>query len=186
VVLLLMVDGPINDARTICFQPSNTLTLRTGDEQLELYPIPGDGFSMDGTVQASYVHAMLKTSNSHVDTTGCMAIIFRNGVHKIVEDNSCKVTTLVDPQRQQYIFGNMCDKLEEGKCYSRDFLFNLQAHYNGHGNIAGNKDVGCASLVACKLSRFHDNDQFHFLTYVVGDASRPKTLLRSFVSQRPV
>jgi alkylated DNA repair dioxygenase AlkB len=186
VVLSLTVDGPVADARTICFQPSNTTTLKTGDEQLELYPIPGDGYSMDGAVQSSYVHAMLKTSPLHVDTTGRMAIIFRNGIHKVVEDNGCAVTTLVAPQRQQYIFGNMCEELEEGKCYSRDFLFNSQAHRNGHGNIAGNKDVGCASLIVCKLSRSLDDDQFHFLTYVVGDASRPKTLLRSFASQQPV
>jgi hypothetical protein len=50
--------------------------LKTGDEQLELYPIPGDGYSMDGNVQASYVHAMLKTKPSHVATTGRMAIVF--------------------------------------------------------------------------------------------------------------
>ncbi len=59
VVLSLTVDGPVADARTICFHPATTM-LKTGDEQLELYPIPGDGYSMDGNVQASNIHAMLK------------------------------------------------------------------------------------------------------------------------------
>ena len=186
VVLSLTVDGPVADARTICFQPATT-TLKTGDEQLELYPIPGDGYSMDGNVQASYVHAMLKTRPSHVATTGRMAIIFRNGIHKMFDDNGSSVTSLAAPVRtNQYVFGNMCDKLEEGKCYSRDFLFNSQAHRNGHGNIAGNKEIGCASLIVCKLARACDQDKLHFLTYVVGDHSHPKALLRSFVSQQPV
>lgn len=186
VVLALTVDGPVADARTICFQPAST-TLKTGDEQLELYPIPGDGYSMDGNVQASYLHAMLKTRQSHVATTGRMAIIFRNGIHKMYDDNGSSVTSLAAPVRtNQYVFGNMCNKLEEGKCYSRDLLFNSHAHRNGHGNIAGNKEIGCTSLIVCKLARDCDEDKFHFLTYVVGDYSHPKALLRSFVTQQPV
>jgi hypothetical protein len=59
VVISLTMDGPLADARTICFQPA-TRMIKTGNEQLELYPIPGDRYSMDGNVQASYVHAMLK------------------------------------------------------------------------------------------------------------------------------
>jgi hypothetical protein len=150
VVLSLTVDGPLADARTICFQLATTM-LKTGDEQLELYPIPGDGYSMDGNVQASYIHAMLKTKPSHVATTGRMAIAFRNGIHKMYNDNGSSVTSLTAPVRtNHYVFGNMCDKLEEGKCYSRDFLFNSQAHRNGYGNIAGNKEIGCASLIVCK------------------------------------
>jgi hypothetical protein len=144
VVLSLTVDSPVADARTIRFQPATTM-LKTGNEQLELYPIPGDGNSMD--VQASYVHAMLKARPSRVATTGRMAIIFRNGIHKMYDDNGSSVTSLSAPERtNQYVFGNMCDKLEEGNCYSRHFLFNSQAHRNGHGNITGNKEIGCASL----------------------------------------
>jgi hypothetical protein len=76
-----------------------------------------------------------------VATIGHMAIIFRNGIHKMYDDNGSCVTSLAAPVRiNQYVFGNMCDKLlEEGKCYSRDFLFNSQAHWNGHGNIAGTR-----------------------------------------------
>jgi ribulose 1,5-bisphosphate carboxylase large subunit-like protein len=116
-----------------------------------------------------------------------MAIIFLNGIHKMYNDNGSSVTSLAATVRtNQYVFGNMCNKLEEGKCYSRDFLFNSQAHRNGHGNIAGNKEIGCALLIVCKLARACDDDEFHFLTYVVGDHSHPKALLRSFVSQQPV
>jgi hypothetical protein len=100
-------------------------------------------------------------------------------------DNGSSVTSLTTPVRtNQYVFGNMCDMLEECKCYSRDFLFNSQAHRNGYGNIAGNKEIGCAPLIVCKLARACDEDKFHFLTYVVGD--HPKALLQSFVSQQPV
>jgi RNA-binding protein YhbY len=113
VLSLLTVDGPMADARTICFQPATTM-LKTGDEQLELYPIPGDRYSMDGNVQASYVHAMLKTRPSHVATTGHMAIIFRNGIHKMYDDNGSSVTSLAAPvHTNQCVFGNMCNKLEE-------------------------------------------------------------------------
>ncbi|KAI2508592.1 SAD/SRA domain [Fragilaria crotonensis] len=97
------------------------------------------------------------------------------------------VTSLEAPVRtNQYVFGNMCNELEEGDCYSRDYLFNSHAHRNGHGNISGNKEIGCPSLIVCKLARACDEDKFPFLTYVVGDHSHPKALLRSFVKQQPV
>ena len=77
VVLSVTVDGPIANPRTICFQPAKgSRCLGEGDEQIELYPIPGDGYSMDGSVQGGYVHAMLKTKLSRIYETKRMAIIF--------------------------------------------------------------------------------------------------------------
>ncbi len=107
VVLSLTVDGPVADAKTLCFQPATTM-LKTGDKQLELYRIPGDGYSIDGNVQASYVHAMLKIRPSYVATTGRMAIVFRNGIHKMYNDNGSSVTSLAALVRiNQYVFLNM-------------------------------------------------------------------------------
>jgi hypothetical protein len=148
----------LTDARTICFQPA-TAKRTTGDEQLELYPIPRNGYSMDGMVQPSYVHAMLKTRPLHMGTTGCMAIIFRNGINKMYDDNCSSVSSLAAPVRSnQYIVGNMSEKLEEGKSYSRHFLLNSHAHWNVHVNISGNREIGCTSLIICILARPCDDD----------------------------
>lgn len=58
-VVSLTVESP-TDARTICFQPANSVPLQEGDAQIELFPLAGDAYSMDGVVQHGYVHAMLK------------------------------------------------------------------------------------------------------------------------------
>lgn len=69
--------------------------------------IPG----RDGKKQAPYVHAMLKTRPSHIATTGCMAIIFRNGIHKMFNDNGSTVSSLAVPVRNnQYVLGNTSKK----------------------------------------------------------------------------
>jgi hypothetical protein len=186
VILSLTVNGPVAEARIICFQIATAKHI-TGDEQLELYPIPGDGHSTDGMVHASYMHAMLKTRPSHMATTGRMAIIVQNGINKMYNDKGSSVSSVAAPARSnQYIVGNMSEKLEEGKCYSRNSLFNSQAHWNGHGNIAGNREIGCTSLIVYKWARPCDEDQFHSLTYVVGDHSRRKALFFSFEAQQPV
>jgi hypothetical protein len=69
--------------------------------------IPGDGKK-----QASYVHTMLKTRPSHIlATTGCMAIRFRNGIHKMFNDNGSSASSLAVPVRNnQYVLGNMSKK----------------------------------------------------------------------------
>ena len=109
VILSLTVNGPVAEARIICFQIATAKHI-TGDEQLELYPIPGDGHSTDGMVHASYMHAMLKTRPSHMATTGRMAIIVQNGINKMYNDKGSSVSSLAAPARSnQYIVGNMCE-----------------------------------------------------------------------------
>ena len=187
VVLSLTIDGPIADPRTICFQPAETASLRDGDEQIELYPIPGDGYSMDGAVQVGYVHAMLKAKLSFVNESKRMAIIFRNGISRTnLLDNGLSVDTPHAPRRRvEYKFGPM-DAITEGKSYSRDFLFNCGAHRNDRGNVDGNKEQGCPSLIVCHMREQRDDDRFRFLTYVVGDHSRPLALLKSSVELNPI
>jgi alkylated DNA repair dioxygenase AlkB len=90
-ILSLTVDTP-HDTRSICFQPSNDTPLVSGDEQIELYPIPGDAYSMDGQVQHGYVHAMLKVNKlNQQNQSRRMAIIFRNGIPKRCCDNGQEV-----------------------------------------------------------------------------------------------
>jgi hypothetical protein len=72
-VVSLTVESP-PDAKTICFQPANDVPLQEEDEQIELFPISGNAYSMDGAVQHGYVHAMLKTR--HGISGRRMAIIF--------------------------------------------------------------------------------------------------------------
>ena len=186
VVLSLTVESP-PDPRTICFQPANTMELQMGDEQIELYPIAGDAYSMDGIVQAGYVHAMLKvTEATQIEAGKRMSIIFRNGIPKKCDaDSGRKVDSLAAPcPTAQYTFGAM--GLIEGECYSKDFLFNGKAHQNAFGNVDGNKNVGCPSVFVCNLSHERDEDHFQFLTYVAGDDSRPLALLRSLKDRKPI
>lgn len=125
---------------------------------------------------------MTNPKKKYCDKPNCQAgnlshcIIFQNVIHKMYHDNSSSVSSLAAPVRiNQYVLGNMSKKLEEGMCFTRqDFLYNSQAHWNGHGNIAGNKEIGCASLIICNLASPCYKDQFHFLTCVVGDHSGPK------------
>ena len=100
VILSLIVDGgSVTDPQTICFQPKNTSPLKNGDEQIELFPIPGDGYSMDdGVVQTGCVHgAMLQTNGGIACTAGQMAIIFRNGISRNVDDNGVAVESILAP-----------------------------------------------------------------------------------------
>ena len=57
-VVSLIVESP-PDAQTLCLQPANGIPLQEGDEQIELFPISGNAYSMDRAVQHEYVHAML-------------------------------------------------------------------------------------------------------------------------------
>ncbi len=80
-VVSLTVNGPLNP-RAIYFQPENTNDLQNGDEQIELFPLAGDAYSMDAGFQHGYVHAMLKTRKAEIKSGKRMAIIFRNGISK--------------------------------------------------------------------------------------------------------
>lgn len=188
-VLSVTVEAP-SDPRTICFQPENKASLQTGDEQIELYPIPGDAYSMCGEVQHGYVHAMLKMNrkcNQENEEGRRMAIIFRNGLTKRCDDNGQIVETLAPPVRKmEYKFGSMPELIQEGECYSREYLYNCGGHMNDRGSVAGNRKVGCPSIVVCRMSHNEDSDHFRFLTYVVGESSRPMALFQSYKAGIPI
>jgi SAD/SRA domain len=185
-VLSLTVDGP-DDTRSICFQPANTKALQDLDEQIELFPRPGDAYSMDAGVQHGYVHAMLKTGKAGYESGKRMAIIFRNGLQKHnMEDNGKIVEDYKPRTRVQYIFGGMANVLTEGECYSREALMDMGAHLNDRGNIDGNKTDGCPSIIVCFMRRRWDQDHFHFLTYEAGDHSRPLAMLKSYHDHKPI
>jgi hypothetical protein len=185
-VLSLTVDGP-DDTRAICFQPANTKELQDLDEQIELFPRPGDAYSMDAGVQHGYVHAMLKTPKGDYENGKRMAIIFRNGLQKHnMEDNGKIVEDYKPRTRVQYIFGGMLNVLTEGECYSREALMDMGAHLNDRGNIDGNKTDGCPSIIVCFMRRRWDQDHFHFLTYEAGDHSRPLAMLKSYHDHKPI
>ena len=187
VILSLTVDGSVTNPRTICFQPANTWPLKNGDEQIELYPIPGDVYSMDGFVQKGYVHAMLKTNTKMHGTDKRMAIIFRNGISKNVTDNGVAVESIVAPDRAIfYPFGNMSDIVEEGKCYSRDFLWKNDVFQNPCGSVDGCSEQGCPAIIVCDMKNDADEEFFHFLTYVVGKNSRHGALLTSMKRYLPI
>ena len=184
-VASLTVDGPSGDARTICFQPAGSP--QDGDKQLELFPVKGDVYTMDEAVQKFYVHAMMKTKEHNNNSSNQrMSIIFRSGQSKVCIDNGWHVNDFSPSQPKEYVFGNMSEVLEEGKCYSRNDLLKLNAHVARQGNIAGNQKVGCPSIIVKALSDTRDEDQYHFLTYVASDHSHPLTLLKSFLCAKPI
>ena len=146
-VLSLTVDGPMADARIICFQPA-TRTLKTGNEQMELYPIPGDGYSINGNVQAPYV----------------LMQCLRHGHHTWPQQDAwpissemafteCAMTTLqalqVLPLRcasTSMYLGICVIKLEVEKCYLHNFSIQLASTLEWVLQYAGNKEIGCALL----------------------------------------
>ena len=186
VVASLTVDGPPGDARTICFQPASGP--EDGDQQLELFPMIGDVYTMDELVQEYYVHAMMKTKEPNEENCNFqrMSIIFRNGEAKTCKDNGWHVEDCSPSKPNEYVFGNMSGVLQEGECYSRGELLKCHAHVNRQGNIAGNMSVGCPSIIVKNLATDQDEDQYHFLTYVASDKSHPLTLLKSFSRQKPI
>jgi hypothetical protein len=186
-VLSLTVESP-EDPRTICFQPSHLVDLQDGDEQLEFYPIAGDGYQMDGRTQVGYVHAVLKEKR---DVAGKrrMAIIFRNGKQKPVSvDTGYRVDSIEAPDRIiTYKFGPMAGELIEGQCYSRAHLVASGAHANDRGGVAGSKDAGCPSVVISNVSNEHGEvDEYRYVTYYVGRLQRPQALFSSFIHKKPV
>jgi hypothetical protein len=63
IIMCLTIETP-KDVRTVCFQPSLNENLRHGDEQIELFPIAGDAYQMDGKEFLLLVF-VLETTDSH-------------------------------------------------------------------------------------------------------------------------
>jgi hypothetical protein len=58
-----------------------------------------------------------------------MANIFRNGIHRMCDDNASSVTSLAAPVRiNQYVFGNMCDKARGRKVLLAQFFYSTRKH----------------------------------------------------------
>jgi len=87
-IVLTLVVAAEGATRTVCVKPKNIP--RKGDEQIEMYPIPGDGYQMDGGMQAGYLHGILKqhSTSEQQPQSRRLAIVFRHG--KEVMDISTK------------------------------------------------------------------------------------------------
>ena len=92
------------------------------------------------------------------------------------------VESIKAPERKiLYHFGNMSEVVEEGNCYSRDYLFQHKVFQNSRGS-----EMGCSAIVVCDLMEEADHDSFHYLTYVVGKNSRPNSLVTSMEHYLPI
>jgi hypothetical protein len=80
-------------------------------------------------LQVSYFHRLMKTRPWNRVTRP----LFPNIAFTRCMMPTVPVLQIVRLHTNQYIFRNLCEKLEEGMCCSRDFLFTSQAHWNGHG-----------------------------------------------------
>lgn len=78
-VASLTVDGPADDASTICIQPASSP--EDGDQLLELFPMKGVVYTMDELVQKFNVHAMMKTKEPNND---CQLFAWSGSFSKVV------------------------------------------------------------------------------------------------------
>lgn len=80
VVLCVVVDAP-GEPRPIHIRPNKRVKpLSNGDEEIQLYIGEGDGYDMDGIMQAGYEHCLPKK----VNTAHRFALIFKQGNEAIV------------------------------------------------------------------------------------------------------
>jgi hypothetical protein len=102
-----------------------------GDEQIDLFPCAGDGYSMDGNMQCHYVHSLRKAGSAKNVAEGRrFALIFRNGeVASVGKDTGKQVESLKpDPNGPvEYSFGAIgC--VQQGQEYTKSELVASGAH----------------------------------------------------------
>lgn len=117
-----------DNPRRLKIRPNINTEYRDGDEQIELFPMVGDGYCMDGTMQKHYVHSIPKSLRS----TGLrLVMIQRNGSFRAVKrDNGTKIASLLPPMNTSYqiTFGNDIPGLKQGHLYTKTKLVALRAH----------------------------------------------------------
>jgi hypothetical protein len=102
-----------------------------GDEQIDLFPCAGDGYSMDGHMQCHYLHSLRKAGSAKKVAEGRrFALIFRNGEEaSIGKDTGKQVENLTpDPNGPvEYSFGAIgC--VQQGQEYTKSDLVASGAH----------------------------------------------------------
>lgn len=117
---------------------NRTERLEEGDEEVELYPMAGDGYEMDGIVQQHYVHSLpaeTVTIQKQHDSDGSggrrFALIFRQGAEKKVLQDSGTVMASITPVSKVpmvYTFGDMDSVLKLGESYFKSDLVKWGAH----------------------------------------------------------
>lgn len=127
-ILTVLVSTPLECTRKVLIRNKNGL------EEFELFLGAGDAYSMDGTMQQKYVHAVPrngKCSGSNAAGTKSqqrIVIVFRRGNQVIrTKDSGRSVPNLFPPVILPYQYGEL-NGLSEGSLYSRTGLRNLHAH----------------------------------------------------------
>mmetsp|Transcript_5069 Transcript_5069/g.7353 ORF Transcript_5069/g.7353 Transcript_5069/m.7353 type:complete len:589 (-) Transcript_5069:81-1847(-) len=188
-IVLTLVVAAEGATRTVCVKPKNIP--RKGDEQIEMYPIPGDGYQMDGGMQAGYLHGILKqhSTSEQQPQSRRLAIVFRHGKEVMVrEDSGIVMNDLSPPNRIiRYHFGPMIHALREGHLYKRTQLFHLNAHQAFRKGVSGNRDQGCDAIVVSRIDTNNKEfDLFWSLGYHAFGFQGGKALLHSFHKKLPV
>jgi hypothetical protein len=118
-----------------------------GDEQIDLFPCAGDGYSMDGNMQCGYLHSLRKAgSGKKVAEARRFALIFRHGeVASVGKDTGKQVESLEpDPSGPvEYSFGAM-ECVQQGQEYTKSDLVASGAH----------KYVAFAMYTSCTFSTY--------------------------------
>jgi hypothetical protein len=102
-----------------------------GDEQIDLFPCAGDGYSMDGNMQCHYVHSLRKAGSAKNVAEGRrFALIFRNGEEASVGKDTGKQVDSLKPDPNgpvEYSFGAIgC--VQQGQEYTKSELVASGAH----------------------------------------------------------
>ncbi len=84
-----------------------------GDEQIDLFPCAGDGYSMDGNMQSHYLHSLRKAgSGKKVSESRRFALIFRNVKEASVGKDTGKQDEILKPDHSVTVgcsFGAISD-----------------------------------------------------------------------------
>jgi alkylated DNA repair dioxygenase AlkB len=112
--------------------------LEEGDEEVELYPMSGDGYEMDGIVQQHYVHSLpaeratIQKQHGTDDSGGRrFALIFRQGAEKkVCQDSGTEIASISPVAKAPlvYTFGDMPSVLKQGESYFKSDLVKWGAH----------------------------------------------------------
>jgi hypothetical protein len=127
IVLCLTVESVCQ--RVLRIKPKGELCV--GDEQIDLFPCAGDGYSMDGIMQRHYLHSLQQACSANTVAAGRrFALVFRNGkVTSVGKDTGRQVESLKpDPSGPvRYSFGDI-ECVQQGQEYTKSRLVASGAH----------------------------------------------------------
>jgi len=213
-IVCVVVSSP--EPRPLHIRPKKSANrpLRTGDEQIEIYPSEGDGYDMDDIMQHGYEHSLPKKSKN---TSHRFAIVLRNGEEgNVIEDSGVEIIKMSPPthfstqrlNQIQYAPNTELDTislmkkirykhapvtfgpaecLEEGNCYDRRHLYKTFAHRTDQKGINGNKTIGSDSIVVSRQSKdLREDDGLEWLFYTSTRMQGALGLCRSHENNSPI